>query len=90
MKKSELIDAMASKAGITKTDARKALDAFIESTTEALKAGDKIALVGFGTFSVVKKAARKGLNPSTKKPITIAAKTVAKFKPGSELKASVK
>lgn len=90
MKKSELIDAMAAKAGITKTDARKALDAFIVSTTEALKAGDKIALVGFGTFSVIEKAARKGLNPSTRKPISIAAKRVAKFKPGNELKEAVK
>ena len=90
MKKSELIDAIAEKAGLTKTDARKALDAFIETTGEALKAGDKIALVGFGTFSVVQKAERQGLNPSTKQPITIAAKRVAKFKPGNDLKELVK
>lgn len=86
MKKSELIDAIASEAKITKTDARKALDAFINATSKALKSGDKVTLVGFGTFSTVKKAARKGLNPSTKKPITIPAKRVAKFKPGSELR----
>lgn len=86
MKKSELIDAIASEAQITKTDARKALDAFLNATSNALKSGDKVTLVGFGTFSTVKKAARKGLNPSTKKPITIPAKRVAKFKPGSELR----
>ena len=90
MNKSQLIDAIASKASITKVDAKKALEAFVEVTTATLKAGDKISLVGFGTFSVVSKKARKGLNPSTKQVITIPAKKVAKFKPGSELNAKVK
>lgn len=90
MNKSQLIDAIASKASITKVDAKKALEAFVEVTAATLKAGDKISLVGFGTFSVVSKKARKGLNPSTKQVITIPAKKVAKFKPGSELNAKVK
>ncbi len=91
MNKSELIDAMAAKAGITKADAKKSLDAFMEATTETLKKGDKIALVGFGTFGVAKRAARKGRNPQ--KPsevINIPAKNVVKFTVGSELKNAVK
>lgn len=91
MNKTQLVDAMAKKSGLTKVDAKKALDAFIETTTEALKKGDKIALVGFGTFSVTKRAARKGRNPQ--KPtevINIPAKNVCKFSVGSELKDAVK
>lgn len=85
MNKSELISAMAAEAGLTKADSKKALDAFITSVTETLKANGKVALVGFGTFSVTTKAERKGINPATKQPIVIPAKKVAKFKAGSEL-----
>ena len=89
MNKAELIDAMAAGAGISKADAKKALDAFIGSTTSALKKGDRVALVGFGSFSVSTRAARKGRNPQTGKEINIAAKKVVKFKAGAELSKSV-
>lgn len=85
MNKSDLIQAMAAQSGLSKTDAKKALDAFISSVTKALKAGDKVALVGFGTFSVSERASRTGINPSTKQPIEIPAKKVAKFKAGADL-----
>ena len=85
MNKSELISAMAAEGGLSKADSKRALDAFIASVTKALKAGDKVALVGFGTFSVMERAGRIGINPATKKPIQIEAKKVAKFKPGSVL-----
>ncbi len=85
MNKSELVDAMASEAKITKADASRALEAFMNATTKSLKKGDRVALVGFGTFSVAKRAARNGRNPQTGKPIKIAAKKVAKFKAGAEL-----
>jgi DNA-binding protein HU-beta len=85
MNKAQLISAMAEKSGLSKVDSKKALESFLGSVAETLKAGDKIALVGFGTFSVVQKAARTGINPATKKPIKIAAKKVVKFKAGSEL-----
>lgn len=89
MNKSELIDAMAKDAGITKVAAKAALESFISNVQTTLKKKDgKVSLVGFGTFSVAERKARQGLNPSTKKPIKIAAKTVAKFKPGSELAAA--
>ena len=81
MNKAELISAMAAESGLSKTDS------FIASVTKAMKAGDKVSLVGFGTFSVVERGARMGINPSTKKPIEIAAKKVVKFKPGTELTA---
>ena len=68
MNKAELISAMAAESGLSKTDSKKALDAFIASVTKAMKAGDKVSLVGFGTFSVVERGARMGINPSTKKP----------------------
>jgi DNA-binding protein HU-beta len=91
MNKTQLIEAIASKAGLTKTDAKKALDAFIATTTETLKKGDKIALVGFGTFGVTKRAARKGRNPQNpKEVINIPARNVVKFSVGSELKSAVK
>jgi DNA-binding protein HU-beta len=89
MNKAELIDAMALEADLTKADAKKALDAFINATTKALKDSDRVALVGFGSFSISKRAARKGRNPQTGKEINIAAKKVVKFKPGSELADSV-
>jgi DNA-binding protein HU-beta len=85
MNKQELIESMAAEAQLTKADAKKALDAFVNSTTKALKKGDRVALVGFGSFSVSKRAAREGRNPQTGKTIKIAAKKVAKFKAGSEL-----
>ena len=79
MNKAELIDAMASESKLTKADAGRALDAFVNATTKALKKGDRVALVGFGSFSVAKRAARTGRNPQTGKAIKIAAKKVAKF-----------
>lgn len=85
MNKTELVSSIATKAGLSKADSKKALDATIESIAEALKAGDKVALVGFGTFSVSERPERQGINPATKEPITIAAKKVAKFKAGADL-----
>lgn len=85
MNKSELIDAMAAGAGLTKVDAKKALEAFIGATSGALKQGDKVALVGFGSFGVSERAARTGRNPQTGKEIKIAAKKVVRFKAGAEL-----
>ena len=89
MNKAELIDAMAAGAGLSKADAKRALDAFVGSTTDALKKGDRVALVGFGSFSVSTRAARKGRNPQTGQEINIAAKKVVKFKPGAELSGKV-
>ena len=85
MNKSELIDKIAAGAGLTKVDAKKALDATVAAIKEALVAGDKVALVGFGTFSVNERPAREGINPATKEKISIPAKKVAKFKAGAEL-----
>ena len=85
MNKADLIDAIASDAGITKADAKKALDAFVDATTGALKKSGRVALVGFGSFSVTSRSARTGRNPQTGKEIKIPAKKVVKFKPGSEL-----
>jgi len=96
MNKAELIDAIAANAELSKVDAKKALDAFITATTGALKKGDRVALVGFGSFSVSKRAAREGRNPQWKPgmagngKIKIAAKKVVKFKAGSELSVKVK
>lgn len=89
MNKAQLIGAIAEKSGLSKVDAKKALDAFLCSIADTMKKGDKVALVGFGTFSVVKKTARKGINPATRKPITIPAKKVVKFKAGSDLSAGL-
>jgi DNA-binding protein HU-beta len=89
MNKAELIDAIASGAGLSKGDAKKALDAFVDATGQALKNGDRISLVGFGSFSVSKREARTGRNPQTGKEIKIAAKNVVRFKPGAELSAHV-
>ena len=85
MNKTELIDKIAAGAGISKADSKKALDAPVNALKEALIAGDKIQLVGFGTFSVNERPAREGINPATKEKIQIAAKKVAKFKAGAEL-----
>lgn len=85
MNKSELICAMAAESGLSKADAKKALDAFISTVTNAMKRGDKVALVGFGTFAVSERSARKGINPATKQLFEIPAKKVVKFKSGAEL-----
>lgn len=89
MNKSDLIDAMAADAGISKAAAKAALESFMGSVTSALKKGDKVALVGFGTFSVSKRSARTGRNPQTGAEIQIAAKNVAKFKAGAGLSDAV-
>jgi len=85
MNKAQLIDAIAEKGGITKADAKKALDAFVEATTDALKNGDRVALIGFGSFAVATRSARTGRNPQSGAPIEIPEKKVVKFKPGAEL-----
>ena len=85
MNKSELINAIAAKSGLSKVDSKKALDATLETIAGEVKAGGKVVLVGFGTFSVSERSARKGINPRTKQPIDIPAKKTTKFKPGSEL-----
>ena len=90
MNKSDLIDSMAKAAGITKVQAAASLDAFMLSTQGALKKNDKVILVGFGTFSVTKRAARKGRNPQTGKEINIPAKKVVKFKAGAGLQGKIK
>ncbi len=89
MNKAQLIDAIAGNSGLTKADAKKALDSFITVTGEALKTGDRISLIGFGSFSVSERSARTGRNPQTGKEIQIAAKKVVKFKAGSELSDAV-
>ncbi|MEH6344482.1 MAG: HU family DNA-binding protein [Bermanella sp.] len=89
MNKSELIDAIAASADIPKAAAGRALDATVEAITGALKEGDQVVLVGFGTFSVKERAARTGRNPQTGEPIQIAAAKVPGFKPGKALKDAV-
>jgi DNA-binding protein HU-beta len=89
MNKAELIDAIAAESGLSKTDSKKALDAFVTATTGALKGGDKISLVGFGSFDVLSKSARAGRNPKTGAVIQIAAKNTVRFKSGSDLTSSV-
>ena len=90
MNKQDLVASMAEKAELTKKDAEKALDAFMESVSGALKKGDKIQLVGFGTFETRARAARKGRNPATGKEINIPASKAVAFKAGKQLKESVK
>lgn len=90
MNKAELIDAISNDAGLSKADAKKALDAFIGATTKSLKKGDRVALVGFGSWSVSKRSARTGRNPQTGKEIKIPAKKVVKFKAGAELAEVIK
>ena len=89
MNKAELIAQLAEDAGITKTQANATLDSFIATVTKTLKKGDKVTLVGFGTFSVTKRAARTGRNPQTVATIKIKAKKVARFKAGKELSAKI-
>ena len=85
MNKTELTAKIAEGAGLSKVDAKKALEAALEAITAAVKAGEKVAMVGFGTFSVAERPARKGINPLTKKAINIPAKKVVKFKAGADL-----
>ena len=89
MNKTELVSSIAAKAGLSKADSKKALDACVESIVEALKGGDKVSLVGFGTFAVAERPAHQGITPATKQPITIAAKKVAKFKAGADLDGAI-
>ncbi len=89
MNKAELVDAMASSAKLSKADSTKALDAIVKNVSKSLKKGERVMLIGFGTFSVGKRAARMGRNPQTGKPIKIAAKKVAKFKAGTALSKKV-
>ena len=89
MNKAELIEAIANGSKLTKADAGRALDSTIEAVAKALKKGDRISLVGFGSFSVAKRAARIGRNPQTGKEIKIAAKKVVRFKAGAELAETV-
>jgi len=87
--KADLVNSIAEKAGLSKADAEKALKAFTDAVAEALKAGEKVSLVGFGTFSVGERAARQGQNPQTGAKINIAAAKVPKFKAGKALKDSI-
>lgn len=89
MNKSQLVDAMAQDAGVSKVAAKKALESFLNNVEGALKKGDKVSLIGFGTFSVQTRKAREGRNPATGATIKIAAKKVVKFKAGSDLAKSV-
>ena len=89
MNKGDLITKIAERAGITKAQATDALNAVLDGVGDALKAGDKVTIVGFGTFSISRRDARTGRNPQTGKTIKIAAKNVVKFKPGKELSESV-
>ena len=89
MNKSDLIDAMAEDAGVTRAAAKKALESFLGNVQGSLKNGNRVSLVGFGSWSVTRRAAREGRNPQTGKTIQIAAKNVVKFKAGSDLQTSV-
>jgi len=89
MNKADLVKTIANKASLNQASAQKALESMLDAFKDTLKKGNKIQLIGFGSFEVAKRAARKGVNPQTKKPISIAAKKVVKFKPGKELKEMV-
>ena len=90
MNKTEFINAVAEKSGLSKVDAKKAVEAFVETVSSELKEGRKVALLGFGSFSVAEKSARKGVNPKTKQPIEIPARKSVKFKAGAELTEIIK
>lgn len=85
MNKKEMVEAMAAKSGMTKTDSKKALDAMLEVIGETLRNGENVALVGFGNFSVVERPERQGVNPATKQAIVIPARKAVKFKAGAGL-----
>ena len=89
MNKAQLIDAIAEKAGLTKADSKKALEAFVATVGETLKSGDKVSLIGFGSFAVAERGERSGRNPQKGTTITIPAKKVIKFKAGNELTAQI-
>ena len=89
MNKTDLVNSISEKTGLTKSKTSEVVDAFVSSITESLKNAEKVTLVGFGTFATIKKEARKGRNPKTGESIEIPSKTVAKFKAGSELSKSV-
>lgn len=89
MTKADLVNSIAEKAGLSKADAEKALKGFTDAVTEAMKAGEKVSLVGFGTFSVGERAARTGQNPQTGAKINIPAAKVPKFKAGKALKDAI-
>ncbi len=89
MNKTELIDKIAEKSGLSKVDAKKGYDAAVTAIKEVLAGGDKIQLIGFGTFSISERAAHEGINPRTKEKIKIAAKKSVKFKAGAELDEAV-
>ena len=86
MSKAELVEFVAAKAGVSKAEANRVIDATVEGITSGLKKSGKVSLIGFGTFTAKKRAARDGINPLTKEPLHIPAKTVASFKAGSKLK----
>ena len=90
MNKTEFINAVAEKSGLSKVDAKKAVEAFVETVSSELKEGGKVALLGFGSVSVAEKSARKGVNPKTKQPIEIPARKSVKFKAGAELTEIIK
>lgn len=90
MNKTEFINAVAEKSGLSKVDAKKAVEAFVETVSSELKESGKVALLGFGSFSVAEKSARKGVNPKTKQPIEIPARKSVKFKAGAELTEIIK
>jgi DNA-binding protein HU-beta len=90
MNKADIIDAMAEEAGISKAQAKKALDSFTNNVAHTLAKGGRVSLVGFGSFSVSQRSAREGRNPQTGATIQIAAKNVARFKPGAELNDKLK
>ncbi len=89
MNKADLVNSLSTKTGLTKTKSNEVVDAIVSTITEALQNGEKVTLVGFGTFTTSKKEARKGRNPKTGETLEIPAKTVAKFKAGTELTKSV-
>ena len=89
MNKTDLVNAVSAKAGLSKADSKKAVEATIEAITEAIKAGEKVAVIGFGTFAVQERPERQGINPATKESITIAAKKVVTFKPSAELDSAI-
>lgn len=90
MNKTQLIDAIASEAGLTKVQARQALEAVLTTTMQTLGRGEEVTIVGFGSFKVAERKARLGMNPQTKQKIEIPAARVVRFKPGSELENAVK
>lgn len=90
MNKTDLIEKIAAGAGLSKVDSKKAIEATIVAIKDALASGDKVSLIGFGTFSVSERTAREGINPSTKEKITIPAKKIVKFKAGTDFSEALK